>query len=200
LQQNTTYIETEMNKDHFWNIGTDEDGHHRFAQMQASNDATPTVIVDPALATGMDLVYFSRFLVPTTETAGGASTNCQPFVRNGNSIMQLLGIRSLAVFNNVAGNVAQTLIYAYNCSSVVRQTTGRYALTFATALPNSNYLMLGGGVGLTTGLTTPTVFSPTSNSGTLGNKNTLSCLFLLSEATGALNDNIQQGWIVCFGG
>lgn len=35
MAANTVYIETELNKDHFWNIGANEDGRHQFAQMPA---------------------------------------------------------------------------------------------------------------------------------------------------------------------
>lgn len=68
-QQNTTYIETTMGtdpvgtytsatKDHFWDVGSDEDGRHRF--MQSPGFTIGGVAADPLIAPGMDGVCYLR--------------------------------------------------------------------------------------------------------------------------------------------
>jgi hypothetical protein len=69
LQQNTTYIETTMGnsvvgtntvatRDHFWNVGSNEDGRHRFIQSQAFTvGGNPA---DPVIGTGMDSVLYAK--------------------------------------------------------------------------------------------------------------------------------------------
>lgn len=71
-QQNTTYTEVTMGnqvvgtnptpqtaKDHFWNVGGNEDGHHRFIQSPrfTSNAVAPNDVY-PVVAPGMDTVLF----------------------------------------------------------------------------------------------------------------------------------------------
>lgn len=51
-QQNTSYTETTMNIDHFWNDGTNKDGHHR--QMQLPFTGTSSVPTDIVLDGSMD--------------------------------------------------------------------------------------------------------------------------------------------------
>lgn len=69
LQQNTTYIETTMGnsvigtntnttRDHFWNVGSNEDGRHRFIQSPAFTvGGNPD---DPVLGAGMDGVKYIK--------------------------------------------------------------------------------------------------------------------------------------------
>lgn len=69
-QQNTTYIETTMGnsivgtntavtRDHFWNVGSNEDGRHRFIQSQGfTSTAVAPNDVYPALGAGMQTVIF----------------------------------------------------------------------------------------------------------------------------------------------
>jgi hypothetical protein len=69
-QQNTTYIEVTMGnsivgtntnttRDHFWNVGTNEDGRHRFIQSVGftSNAVAPDNVY-PVLGSGMQTVLF----------------------------------------------------------------------------------------------------------------------------------------------
>ena len=144
IQANTTYTETEMNKDHFWNIGGDEDGRHKFAQMPKYTDGAVATPTSPTIAAGMDLAYFARLKTAAEATA---QQDVQPYIRNASAIMQVLGIRACGVFN-VAGGVSTT-VYAHNCS-VTRTGTGRFTATFTSALPSVNYIFLGGGVAGTT--------------------------------------------------
>lgn len=137
-QANTTYIETTLNNDHFWNIGADEDGRHKFAQMPKYEDGAVATPTSPTIAAGMDLAYFARL---KTGTESVAQQDVQPYVRNDSAIMQLLGIRACGTFN-VSGGVV-TVVYAHNVSSVTRTATGRYTIAFDDAMPSSAYLFMG---------------------------------------------------------
>lgn len=89
LQQNTTYIETTMGnsvlgtntvttRDHFWNVGANEDGRHRFIQSPAFTvGAVPT---DPVIGTGMDGVRYLKTV----------SGRVQGFYRNAQGIYQYI--------------------------------------------------------------------------------------------------------------
>lgn len=137
---NTSYIETEMDKDHFWDTGVDEDGRHRFAQMPKYEDGEVSTPTSPTIAAGMDLAYFSRL---KTAIESVDQQDVQPYVRNANAIMQLLGIRACGVFN--VGGAGLTTVYSHNCT-IVRTDSGRFTVTFTDALPSANYVFLGGGV------------------------------------------------------
>ncbi len=67
--QNTKYIQATMGtsvvgtnttstRDHFWNVGANEDGRHRFIQSPAFTVAT--VAADPVIGTGMDAVEYVK--------------------------------------------------------------------------------------------------------------------------------------------
>jgi hypothetical protein len=70
IQDNITYIETTMGnsivgtntvttRDHFWNVGANEDGRHRFIQSPAfTSTAVAPDDVYPVIGTGMDGVLF----------------------------------------------------------------------------------------------------------------------------------------------
>lgn len=76
LQANTTYTETTMNVDHYWNIGANEDGHHRQVQM-------PKQASDITLGAGMDGgVYYKEVSATNTRVEG--------FYRNASGIYQFI--------------------------------------------------------------------------------------------------------------
>lgn len=89
MNQNTTYIETTMGnsvvgtntaatRDHFWNVGSNEDGRHRFIQSPAFTvGAVPT---DPVIGTGMNGVLYLK----TT------SSRVEGFYRNVQGIYQYI--------------------------------------------------------------------------------------------------------------
>ena len=77
MQDNTTYTETTMNIDHFWNIGVNEDGRHKQVQM-------PVTVGDIALGAGMDGGMYLR------ETQTGSNARIQGFYRNVNGIFQFI--------------------------------------------------------------------------------------------------------------
>ena len=76
MQANTAYIETTMKRDHYWNEGTDEDGHHKQIQItKLSADAT----VD----TGMNGVMYIK-------EASASNTRIEGFYRNADGIYQYI--------------------------------------------------------------------------------------------------------------
>ena len=203
-QQNTTYIETTMGnsivgtntnttRDHFWNVGSNEDGRHRF--MQSPAFTVGGLPVDPVLGAGMDSVFYSKLKLAAESTS---QQDVQPFFRNASAIMQVLGIRACAVFD-VSGAGVVTMRYSHN-GTVTRDAHGNFRMTFTTALPSRNYLMLGGGIRDSTSSTDVANFAPKAANTVTDTKSTTRCLFnFVTGNTGALTDPIQ-GWVVCFGG
>ena len=89
MNQNTTYIETTMGnspvgtnavttRDHFWDVGSDEDGRHRFIQSPAFT--VGAVATDPVIGTGMDGV---KYLKTTNGRVEG-------FYRNASGVYQYI--------------------------------------------------------------------------------------------------------------
>ena len=72
LQDNMTYIQTTMGnsivgtnnstvRDHFWDVGADEDGRHRFIQSVGyTSDAVAPNDTDPILGSGMQTVLYPK--------------------------------------------------------------------------------------------------------------------------------------------
>lgn len=203
LQQNTTYTEITMGlsivgtntvttRDHFWNVGTNEDGRHRFIQSPAFTVAS--LPVDPVLGTGMDSVTYSKLKLVAESTS---QQDVQPFFRNASAVMQILGIRACAVFD-VSGGVV-TMRYSHN-GTVSRDSEGKYRLTFTTALPSRNYLILGSGVRNTSSSSDVVLFAPRGAETVTDSKSTTRCLFnFVSGSAGNALDPLQ-GCVVVFGG
>lgn len=80
MQQNTTYTETTMNVDHFWNIGGDEDGHHKAINMEEYANVAVGNPDDAPIASGMDGVIYLK------EAAG----TIQGFFQNAAGIYQFI--------------------------------------------------------------------------------------------------------------
>jgi len=77
---NTTYIETTQNKDHFWNIGADQDGYHRKVSMENFAATAIGAPDDPTIPTGLEGVIYLK----TT------SGTVQGFYRNAANIYQFI--------------------------------------------------------------------------------------------------------------
>jgi hypothetical protein len=77
-QQNTTYTETTLNNDHYWNIGTNEDGFHKRVSMKIFANSAIGAPVDAPIPPGLDGVFYLKTV---------AGTN-QGFYRNGSTIFQ----------------------------------------------------------------------------------------------------------------
>lgn len=90
---NTTYIETAMNVDHFWNIGVDQDGRHKQVQM-------PKQASDVTLGAGMDgAVYYKE--------VSASNSRVQGFYRNVDGIYQFIpSFKSGSVLVNSSGSYA----------------------------------------------------------------------------------------------
>jgi len=203
LNDNTVYTETEMNKDHFWNIGGDEDGHHKFAQMPKYTDGAIATPTSPTLVGSADLAYFAR-LKTAAEAPGGADV--QPYIRNASATMQLLGIRAMGVFTVAGGLIVMQ--YSHNLDAANPVTfqggaTGKFIAKFATALPTNNYAVLGGGVfsGGTEDFMHLNVQG--SDSGPLTNSKKVDLVnFRTYVLTAGDQQNVNplQCWFICFGG
>jgi hypothetical protein len=76
MAQNTTYTETVLNGDHFWNIGANQDGRHNAINM-------PKQASDPATSTGMDGTVFIKEVSATNARVEG-------FYKNVNGIYQFI--------------------------------------------------------------------------------------------------------------
>lgn len=211
MAANTLYTEATLNNDHFWNKGSTLDGHHQFVQTQATNDADKSVATNAPLATDMDLAFFSRFK-PLIESQ--AQQDCQPFaIINGPiatpspTIMQLLGIRAMAVFNGSTVTPIQSdVTYAFNIQDqpfgVVRvpQTagTGDYQINFQTALPSANYLVIVGAYTLS-GFGVFSAVKSRSSSTVYKTTTGVRVVFYPYDSTNTLIDPVQA-WVCVFGG
>ena len=202
LQANTTYTETEMNIDHFWNIGADEDGRHKFAQMPKYTDGAVATPTSPTLGAGMDLAYFSRLKTAIEAPAAGAQ-NIQPYSRDASGIQQLLGMRACGVFDVNAGTGVVTPLYTHNIKAVggiIATFTGIYAISFDTALPSSSYMVIANGMKYEAGGTgdEPLIVSLVSGA-TTATKNTLNFQLLTTNKSGTPVRPLQVSFVV-FGG
>lgn len=214
-QENTAYLDTTLKLDHFWNEGADESGHHKWAQTVATNDATPAVATNVALATGMDLVYYSRFKTATESTV---AQDTQPFVKNRGGdlapfplgVMQLLGARAVCVFNcSGAAPVQADLVYSHNIRAITgvpandgvdRNFIGTYTIRFDQALHTDNYLVFGGAMRDTPNTQfLPTIFSVSSGTSVAARKNTVQVVVTFTQTNGQAIDPLQF-WVACIGG
>lgn len=209
-QANTTYIEQTMGdssgigitNDHFWNIGSDEDGHHRQVQMKNFEDTYSGAPTEPSLGAQMASVAFTRL---KTVAESPTQQDSQPFFRNSSQIMQVLGIRAMALFELNPGVVMK---YSHNITSVVRNGVGDFTATFATAVPSDFYLVLGGGISNSTNPTDSMVLSVAGdNSFPAGIKNNMGFAFytrLLQNITASVANSPlfdpNQAWFIAFGG
>lgn len=176
LQDNTTYTETEMNKDHYWNTSANQDGHHTKVEMD--NQAAA-----PALSAGMDGMFYAL-----------ENVSSQPYFQNTADIMQLLGIRACAVFDS-----AGALAYSYNVSGVVRDSAGKFTITYSSALPNTNYLVLGGAMRNDADTSKELIFYVQAAAAVATTKGLASVKVMCKSDGGSLTDPLQM-WAVCFGG
>jgi hypothetical protein len=217
LQSNTDYIESTMQLDHYWNEGSTTDGHHKWMQTVATNNAASSQPVNVVRKKDMNVVFFGRFKTPTEATA---QQDCQPFVKNlGDSsevspfplgVMQLLGIRAMAVFTCTGvAPVQADLVYSHNIAPIVgvaatdgvdRNETGVYTIRFENELPSSNYLILGGAnsYSLNTQFN-PAIFSVSSGAGIATRKSKTETVVVISNIGGTKIDP-WQFWLICFGG
>lgn len=190
IQANTTYTETEMNKDHYWNIGVNEDGRHKFTQM-------PKTVVgglpsDAVLAAGMDLVTYAK-----------ENSDIQGFLRNSTNIMQILGMKAVGIFN-VTGAGVLTNIYSHNCT-VVRNGVGRFQANFTTALNSANYGFFCGAVSRNADTSSQIIGNIESDTVLTNNKTVNKVVFRTIVIYGSSSiirtvTDPMQAWFIVFGG
>lgn len=138
-QENTTYIEVTMGnsivgtntvntRDHFWAVGANEDGHHRFIQSLAFTvGGNPT---DPLIGTGMDCVEYFKTILGRVEG----------FFRNAQGIYQHIPAflsGSVAVPNT--GSYTTVVAVPANCyGQIAMYTTALGKFSGVTAHFRSN--------------------------------------------------------------
>lgn len=189
IQTNTTYTKTEMNKDHYWDIGANEDGRHKFTQMPKTEvGGVPT---DATLAAGMDLVTYAKL-----------NSDVQGFMRNATQVMQILGMKAVGIFN-VAGGIL-TAVYSHNCT-LTREGTGRFRANYTAALNSANYGFFGGAMANSTDTNSQMTCEIQSDTVLTNNKTTALVRFRTILTTGsstiarAAVDPLQA-WFIVFGG
>lgn len=141
-QQNTAYIKTTMNQDHFWDEDANKDGHHQFVKCpKLESGGSPD---DPTLGADIDgCIYYKE----KTSAESVDQQDVQPFYRDANMIMQMCAIRAMGVFT-VSGGVV-TMRYSHNLDSttpVDRTAAGTYTVNFDTDMPSTAYLIEGGAI------------------------------------------------------
>ena len=194
LQDNTTYSETNLTKDHFWNVGANEDGHHRF--VQAPKYTVGGNPADPVLSAGMDSEYYAK---QKTAIECPSHQDVISFIRNSNSIMEIFGIRAMAVFDAAGG-----ILYKHNCT-LARNSAGRYTATFSVALPSANYGFLGGGIANSSDTNAVISCEVEANTVLAAVKSTTAVVFRTIKTTGSSSitrttEDPLQAWFVVFGG
>lgn len=110
-QGNTTYIETKMKLDHFWNEDADKDGHHDLLHMakQAS---------DPTIATNLDGTVYLK------DTVEGRT---EGFYKNGSGIYQFIP-------SVLTGTVSVSSGSLYSTVSAIPANTYGEIFMYTTAL------------------------------------------------------------------
>lgn len=151
-QQNTTYIKTTMNKDYYWDEDATKDGHSRKIGMDdIANTGVALSGSDPAdLDSGTVGMYYTR-LKTSTEASDAVNqmANSYFLARNtGDTVSHYkqLGFSAAVTFrmsgSSIVQNNSQNWDYQHNVSAVSRSSKGIYVITFATAMPNANYMVL----------------------------------------------------------
>jgi len=200
LQENTTYVETSMKVDHFWDESANNDGHHQFAQMPSYE--TAGIPDDPAFANvDMGIVYYGR---EKTAAEAVAQQDVQPYARVSTNVLQLLGIRSCGTINVDLVTFAPTIVYKHNILSVTRTAKGIYRITFevASPMPSQNYIVFGGGAGNSSAINQASsiYLSLQGNQPNLNtHKLTTFMDIVITNQAGTAVDPVQF-WFTCFGG
>ena len=146
-QQNTTYIETTMGntandttntnviRDHYWNVGVNLDGRHRFVNMPAFTIAGSAT--DPVVGTGMGGVVYVR----EDKTTG---TDNEVYFRNASGTKKLsnpVEIVACGYITDITGT--PTLSNSYNVASFTNVAVGQWKITFSSNLADTNYIVTG---------------------------------------------------------
>lgn len=174
ISQNMSFTNTKMQNDHYWADDATKAGYHKKVDMV--KEASAPTLVNDGVIYALDNV------------------STQPFFRNSSDIMQLLGVRAMAVFNS-----AGTLAYNYNVSSVSNSSTGKYTINYTNALPNTNYLVLGGAIRNDSDTSKELIFYVQAATSVSTVKSTSLVKVMCKSDGGSLTAPLQM-WVVCFGG
>jgi len=197
---NTTFIKTAMDMDHYWNDPTDLSGRHRF--VKSPKHETAGIATDPTspLGTDIDGVLYLKEKLAAESIANQAVV---PFFKDAAAtpaILELLGIRAMAVFKGDG-----TALYTHNIDptagvGIDRTVIGRYTITFKTELPSNNYAVLGGCIINSANENNLGVLN-VAGSTTTSTKNTTTLKIQTKSYAGSpeFRDS-TQAWFVCFGG
>lgn len=187
------YLDTNLKVDHFWdNNNANLDGHHQFAQMpKFESGGSPA---NPSRATDMDGVYFVKD--KTASDAPDLQMAEPHYIANDGTNDQVLqlGFRALVHFETNG-----TIKYSHNVTSVTRNSTGKYTITFGTDMPTANYLVVGGGIRSSSSdrVMTMSVQSATSFS-SVQTQSSVKVLFQ-GNKSGDKRDPVR-GWVAIIGG
>lgn len=192
LNDNSSYIETKLQLDHYWDETAGLNGHHKYANMpKLESGGTPT---DPTLPAGLDLNYYCK---QKTSTESPTHQPVMPFTKDASgAVLELLGIRACAVFSVAAGVV--TVNYKHNVTSVTRASEAIFDVVFP-ALPSNNYGILGGGLANSSDATDRLAFNITAATA-LGTTKSTTGFQIRTTAYGGNKRDPLQCWFVCFGG
>ena len=219
-KQNTTFVEVELKKDHYFNEDATNDGHHKKVEMpniaDIANDpfaldanGDPTV-----LSASQECMLYTR---KKTATEATATQQDEPFAYTiedptgtpVNHIMQL-GFRAMVCFEGSALQPTQAKVtYTHNIklqdvgtainSGVYRVSKGIYVIKFLVNLPSPNYVVFGSGIRNDSGVSKDLgmyVFGSTS----ISNVKTSSFVKVMFKSnSGDLYDPLQ-GFIAICGG
>jgi hypothetical protein len=137
LQNNTTYIEQNLELDHFWAEDATNDGHHKFVKCPKFESA-PGVPDNPS-PSGIDSIYYAK---QKTAAESASELVIPHFSDNAATpnISELMGIRSCGLVSiDATPGFAITERYKHNLTSITRGGVGVYNVVFP-ALPSQYYL------------------------------------------------------------
>lgn len=193
LQNNTTYIKTNMAWDHYWAESATKDGYHKQVSMGVQS-SDPTL-----LPSDIDGEFYIR-----NKTAAEAPTVQlpEPFYYQTpdggttNYYLQL-GFRALAHFTVTSGTLTQT--YAHNCT-ITRSAKGRFTLSFTVALPSDNYIVMGGGVRNSSTAKNYGNLNVIASTTKAGSMTTSNCYLVFGDHTQNIEEDPIAGWVAVVGG
>lgn len=154
--QNTQYIKSRMNFDHYWDQDADSNGHHAKVEMPSLENASTFSKVtldannDPSAFTNtsMKCMFYTR---PKTSTEAPGNQISEPYafvedtantakqyMQIGARVMLKFSVSGGSIVNNANGNPWD---YMHNITNVVRDSTGIFNVTFKT-LPSADYVAI----------------------------------------------------------
>lgn len=132
LGNNNSYIETTMGndpvgtnnagtRDHFWDVGGDEDGHHRFIKSPAFT--VGGVATDPLVGTGMDGVLYLK-------SDGLTPSSVEGFYRNASNVYQFIPAFKSGTVSITSSSTFESITtippLSYGEIFLYKSTSGRY--------------------------------------------------------------------------